>query len=231
MIYTLIVATFTSCIKNDIPLPVIVPKVTSLEVDGASSVVINSDKRTINITLEEQTDIKRTNIRSISFDNELTEMSWDITGEHDLSKPLAVTLSIYQDYEWIITAEQPIERYFTVEGQVGASEIDAVNRRVVTYVNGSQSKSNITITSLKLGPKEISTYSPDITKLKDFTYGNEVEVSYHGRSEKWGLFVEQTETVVEMKSIDAWTGVAWVKATGIAGQNNGFKYRDRKSVV
>lgn len=79
MIYTLIVATFTSCIKNDIPLPVIVPKVTSLEVDGASSVVINSDKRTINITLEEQTDIKRTNIRSISFDNELTEMSWDIT--------------------------------------------------------------------------------------------------------------------------------------------------------
>ena len=56
MIYTLIVATFTSCIKNDIPLPVIVPKVTSLEVDGASSVVINSDKRTINITLEEQTD-------------------------------------------------------------------------------------------------------------------------------------------------------------------------------
>ena len=132
MIYTLIVATFTSCIKNDIPLPVIVPKVTSLEVDGASSVVINSDKRTINITLEEQTDIKRTNIRSISFDNELTEMSWDITGEHDLSKPLAVTLSIYQDYEWIITAEQPIERYFTVEGQVGASEIDAVNRRVVT---------------------------------------------------------------------------------------------------
>ena len=65
MIYTLIVATFTSCIENDIPLPVIVPKVTALEVDGATSVVINSDKRTIDITLDEPTDIKRTNIRSL----------------------------------------------------------------------------------------------------------------------------------------------------------------------
>ena len=225
MIYTLLVATFTSCIENDIPLPVIVPKVTSLEVDGATAVVINSDKRTINITLDEQTDIKRANIRSISFDNELTTMSWDITGEHDLSKPLSVTLSIYQDYKWTITTDQPIERYFTVEGQVGASEIDVANHRVVTYVNGSQSKKDITITSLKLGPKEVSTYSPDIAQLKDFTYGNEVEVSFHGRSEKWSIFIEQTETVVELKSVDAWTGVAWVKATGIAGQNNGFKYR------
>ncbi len=225
LIYTLILSAFTSCIQNDIPLPVIVPKITSLEVDGATAVVINSDKRTINITLDEQTDIKRTNIREVSFDNELTTMSWDITGEHDLSNPLSVTLSIYQDYNWTITADQPIERYFTVDGQVGASEIDVTNRRVVTYVNGSQSKSDITVTSLKLGPKNISTYSPDMSKLKDFTNGQQVEVTFHDRSEKWSIFIEQTETVVEMKSVDAWTGVAWVKATGIAGQNNGFKYR------
>ena len=225
IIYALIAVAFTSCIENDIPLPVIVPKITSMEVDGATSVVINSDKRTVNITLNEQTDIKRTNIRSVTFDNKQTTMSWDITGEHDLSSALSVTLSIYQDYNWTITANQPIERYFTVEGQVGASEIDVTNRRVVTYVNGSQSQSNIKVTSLKLGPKDISTYSPDIAQLNDFTNGQQVDVTFHGRSEKWNIFIEQTETLVEMKSVDAWTGVAWVKATGIAGQNNGFKYR------
>ncbi|MBR3911204.1 MAG: hypothetical protein IKJ48_00880, partial [Alistipes sp.] len=222
IIYALIAVAFTSCIENDIPLPVIVPKITSMEVDGTTSVVINSDKRTVNITLNEQTDIKRTNIRSVTFDNKQTTMSWDITGEHDLSSALSVTLSIYQDYNWTITANQPIERYFTVEGQVGASEIDVTNHRVVTYVNGSQSQSNIKVTSLKLGPKDISTYSPDIAQLKDFTNGQQVDVTFHGRSEKWNIFIEQTETLVEMKSVDAWTGVAWVKATGIAGQNNGF---------
>lgn len=229
LLYALILTAFTSCIKNDIPLPVVVPKITSLEVDGASAVVINSDKRTVNITLEEQTDIKRTNIRSVSFDNELTTMSWDITGEHDLSSPLSVTLSIYQDYNWTIITEQPIERYFTVEGQVGASEIDVANHRVVTYVNGKQDKSNIKVTSLKLGPKDVATYSPDMSQLKNFTHGLEVDVKFHGRSEKWELFIEQTETLVEMKSVDAWTGVAWVRATGVANMNNGFKYRKQGS--
>ena len=90
IIYALIAVAFTSCIENDIPLPVIVPKITSMEVDGATSIVINSDKRTVNITLNEQTDIKRTNIRSVTFDNKQTTMSWDITGEHDLSNALSV---------------------------------------------------------------------------------------------------------------------------------------------
>ena len=110
---------------------------------------------------------------------------------------------------------------------MGASEIDVANRRVVTYVNASESKSNITVTSLKLGPSEVTTYSPAIAKLKDFTNGAEVTVTSHGRSEKWMIFIEQTETVVELKGVDAWTGVAWIRATGIAGQANGFKYRKK----
>lgn len=227
VIYALVLPLFAGCIENDLPLPVVVPKITSMEVDGASSVVINSDKRTINITLEEQTDIRNTNIRSITFDNELTTMSWDIIGLQDLSKPLSLTLSIYQDYEWVITTEQPIERYFTVDGQVGASTIDVANQRVVAYINGSADKSNVTITSLKLGPKDVTRYTPDITKLKDFTNGCEITASYHGVNQTWRLFIEQTETVVELKGADAWTGIAWLKATGVAGLNNGFKYRKK----
>lgn len=226
-ICTLLFATLVGCIENDLPLPVIVPKITGMTVDGASAVVINSDKRTVTITLSEPVDIKRVNIREVTFDYEQTTPSWDITGEHDLSSDLSVTLSTYQDYIWTIKAEQPIERYFTVKGQVGASEIDVANRRVVTYVNASESKSNITVTSLKLGPSEVTTYSPAIAKLKDFTNGAEVTVTSHGRSEKWMIFIEQTETVVELKGVDAWTGVAWVRATGIAGQANGFKYRKK----
>ena len=35
--------------------------------------------------------------------------SQPLSGEFDLRAPLYVTLSLYQDYEWTIVAEQPIE--------------------------------------------------------------------------------------------------------------------------
>lgn len=225
LLFTFVATTLLGCIENDLPLPVIVPKITSMEVEGATSVVINSEKREVLITLQEQTDIERVDIKGISFDNDITTMSWNIIGEQDLSKKLSLVLTTYQEYAWTIMAEQPIERYFTIEGQVGASEIDVVNRRVVAYINGAADRRNVKVTSLKLGPKDVTTYSPSISSLKNFTNGVDLTVTSHGRSENWRLFIEQTETVVEFKTLNAWTAVAWVQASGVAGQNNGFKYR------
>lgn len=224
-LFSLIAVLFSGCIENDIPLPVIYPRITAIDAEGVSDVYINSERQEVILTLEEQTDIENVNIRSVSFENEQTRASWDLTGTHDLSNKLSVTLSIYQDYVWTISAEQSIERYCTVAGQVGATEIDDKNRRIVMYVMDTQDKSDITVTSLKLGPKDITTYSPAMEQMKDFTDGQRVEVTAHGRTEVWMLYVEQTETVVEMKGVDAWTGVAWLRASGIAELKNGFKYR------
>lgn len=225
IIYMLLVAAVGGCIKNDIPLPVVVPRITAMEVDGATAVNIDSEKNRVTITLDETTDIRSVNIRSVTFSDERTRSSLDTTQLHDLTQPIAVTLSIYQDYEWTITAEQPIERYFTVNGQVGSSEIDVANRRAIAYVNSSTDLDDITVTSLKLGPRDITTYTPDITQLRDFTDIVDVKAAYHDTEERWQLFVEQTETVVEMVSVDAWTAVVWLKAEGIADRQNGFRYR------
>lgn len=227
LLSVLFAATLVGCIENDIPLPSIEPRIVSMQVDGASEVVVDSEKRSVLITLEEQTDPSNVRISAVEFDNNQTTTSWEIVGTHDLTQKLAVTLSIYQDYVWTIAAEQNIARYFTVEGQVGASEIDDVNLRAVTYVTDKQDITNITVTSLKLGPADISTYSPALDQLKDFTHGREVVVTAHGKSQRWTLYVEQTETVVEMKSVDAWTAVAWLRAAGIAELENGFKYRKK----
>ena len=223
----LFAATFVGCIENDIPLPFIEPRIMSMEVEGATEVYINSEKRSVEITLAEQTDPSKVAIKAVEFDNDQTKTSWEIVGTHDLTQKLAVTLSIYQDYVWTISAKQPIERYFSVEGQIGASEIDDKNLRAVAYVTDKQEIINITVSSLKLGPADITTYSPSIDKLKDFTHGQEVTVTAHGKSQKWMLYVEQTATLVTMKSIDAWTGVAWLKATGVAELDNGFQYRKK----
>ena len=213
------------CIKNDIPLPVIVPRITAIEITGASAVNIDSEKSTVTVTLDETTDIHNVEIKSITFSDERTRSSWDITGAQDLSKPIAVTLSIYQDYVWTIRAEQPVERYFSVNGQVGSSHIDAANRRAVAYVNTSTDLGNVTVTSLKLGPREITTYTPEASQLHDFNETVEVTVAYHDIKEVWTLYVEQTETLVEMLSVDAWTAVVWLKASGVADRSNGFRYR------
>ena len=52
-ICTFLFATLVGCIENDLPYPVIIPKITSMVVDGATAVSINSDQRTVTITLSE----------------------------------------------------------------------------------------------------------------------------------------------------------------------------------
>ena len=61
------VAVMASCIHNDLPYPVIEASITSMEVEGASSVEINSLKRVVSITLEETADIRNVQIRNIGF--------------------------------------------------------------------------------------------------------------------------------------------------------------------
>lgn len=223
--YIFLLLTLSACIENDIPLPVIEPRITAMDVEGATNVEINSETRTVYVTLDETTDIRRVNIRNLSFEDERTITTFDTSVTHDLSNDISLTLSIYQDYVWKIKTNQPIERYFTVEGQVGSTNIDAVNHRVIISVGSNVDTRNVTVLSMKLGPRDISIYSPDITKMKNFTNGLDVQVAYHECVEKWRIFVENTATVVEMKSVHPWTGVAWVSAEGVAGQKNGFKYR------
>ena len=196
-----------------------------MQVDGASEVNINSEKQTVEISLNEQTDIRNVAITDVVFSEEQVRTSRSIVGVHDLSEAVEVTLSIYQDYIWTLSAKQEIERYFTVQGQIGSSEIDVANRRAVAYVSDQQDVDNIVVTSLKLGGADVSTYAPAMTQMRDFTHGIEVAVTAHGVREKWMLYVEQTTAVVEFKSVNAWTGVVWLSATGVADQDNGFKYR------
>ena len=126
-----------SCIRNDIPYPVIVAEISSLEVEGAKSVSIDKSARKVTIFLEEQTDIRSVKILSILYSDPAVVPSWDIRGIRDLSSPLKLTLTTFDDYEWIIEAKQSIERYFTLSSQVGETVIDATNRRVMLSVDAA----------------------------------------------------------------------------------------------
>ena len=229
LLFTAIVAmTVTSaCIENDIPYPVIKLDIEAMEAEGLlGSPVIDNVEHTVKMTLEETTDIRKVHITSVTL-TEGAESDVVFPGYFDLRLPLYVVLSKYQDYEWVITAEQNIERYFHVEGQIGESIIDADKRIAKAYVPIDHDLHNVVITDLKLGPKEITTYSEEFANLNDFYESvRNITICYHGDIEEvWTLYIEPKDVEVEFTGVDAWAQRIWLYGEGRANSDLGFKYR------
>lgn len=217
------------CIKNDLPYPVVELLITSIEIEGAlTPPVIDEVAHTVEVELEEQTDIQNVEISSVTYTEGATA-SRDIVGKHDMRSPLHVTLSLYQHYPWKISAKQNISREFTVEGQIGATEWDIEKRTATAYV-GFEDHSNIQIKSLKLAAADITTYEwADGVDPNDFSSVRYVYVTCHGRTERWDLYVKTTNVVVDIVGADAWGKVMWLYGEGLSGTDLGFKYRQMGS--
>ena len=213
------------CIHNDLPYPVVVPNVTSMTVQDAVKVDIDSEAREVVVYVSETTDLRTVVVQSVEFDLDITKSSVPLLGVHDLTTPLKFTLTTYQDYEWTLKAVRPVERYFTVAGQIGSSVIDEYNKRVIVQVSQGSVLSNLTVTSFKLGPKEVSTYSKTPEQMKNFSQGLQVDVTAFGATETWTIYAEISTISVELSKINPWTTSAYITAMAIADRETIFKYR------
>lgn len=222
-----------SCIGNTIPYPVVPLQILNVEGQGFtfSAADIDSENRIVTLHLDEQTDPSRVHIEKIAV-TERAESSSPLSGLFDLRTPYYITLSLYQDYEWTIVAEQQIERYFDVESQIGSATIDVAQRTATAYVSADTDLSDIKVTRLKLGPAEITTMTPSIEELTSFTEEvagggglRYVYLSYHDIEEKWALYVIPTDTRIRFTQLDAWSGVIWAYAEGNSNAELGFRYR------
>ncbi len=216
-----------SCIKNDLPYPKIQQNITVIKAVGESkSALIDSSSFSVMVYLDEQVDIM-----SVKFDAfKVTpggEADPDLAeGTYDLSHPIVVNITRYQTYQWLVKAQQDIERYFTIEGQIGETTIDAVGHRILVNVPESADLSKLDITSIKLGPAGITTMVPDITTgLYDFTRPVRVDVTCHDRTEEWTIYVERTELLVNTERVDAWSKVVWAYGSCPSDMKGGFQYR------
>ena len=216
-------AAAAGCIENNIPYPVVELEILGVEGKGFTASVDRINRRVV-LTLDETTDISRVEIDKAYF-TENARTSTELTGVQDLRRPIEVTLSLYQDYVWTITAEQEIERYFTVEGQIGQTVFDLENRIATAYVGSSVDTNDVRIRSLKLGPRDITTIDPPIGELTSFDPVRFVNVSYHDFTERWMLYVVPTDETVRLTAADAWSRVIWLYGSGASGSDMGFKYR------
>ncbi len=217
----------SACIQNDIPYPRIKAQILDITVDGQiGAAEIDNENRKVSLTLADTVNLRQVRIRDLILtDGATVELPKDSI--IDLSKKYMLTLSIYQDYTWSITATQDIPRNFRVEGQIGAPSFDARHHRAIAYVNQDVDLSNVKITELVLGPAGITEYTPAPEKLTNFTKGfQEVIITYHDIMEMWELYVVPTESEVSIDRVDAWTNVAWFYGSGKEDAVNGFEYKE-----
>ena len=216
-----------SCISNDIPYPVVELRIANVEGEGFSVSENNVTSRVVTLTLDEATDIRNVKIDAVTYDAvvhsielnkaELLDQvrsSQELTGTFNLLSPIYTTLSLYQDYDWTIRAVQTIERRFSVTGQIGATEIDTENRIVRVYVPDDTDLGHIEIEELKLDPAEITTYSPSLEELSSSSFESVrfVDVTCHGVTERWMLYVETTNVKVALREADLWQNTGTVTA-------------------
>ncbi|MEG1622574.1 MAG: PCMD domain-containing protein [Alistipes sp.] len=229
---TLLVLLFTSCIKNDIPYPVIPLEIKGITGEGFTVKPNDIDPLTRSVTLQlaEKTDIRKVHITDMEVTSGAIP-SEELTGVFDLRAPRYITLTLYQSYQWTLIAKQTIERHFTVEGQIGATEWDLANHTArVSVPKGEVDLKQVKVTSLKLGPAEITTLTPTAEELTNFESMRQVTATYHGDiSERWSLYVIPTDITVTLTQADAWTNVLWLYGSGRTGAQMGFRYRIAES--
>lgn len=219
---------FTGCIHNDIPYPWIHANILTFQVEGQTRAsAIDSTNRVVTVYIGEDIDPAAVNVSSYSVTPSASIAPENIFDSAiNLTEPLEVTLSIYQDYLWTIKAVQPIERYFSVANEIGTAVIDETAHTVNFVVPDQQPLDAITVTSIKLGgPTAVITPSL-LDTTTDFTSPVEVTVSEWGREQKWTIIASQSAMSVYLTSVDAWTCVAYLHGSADANVAHGFKYRE-----
>lgn len=216
-----------SCIKNDIPYPHIHPNIVAIEAENQSrAAAIDSVERTVTLFLNEDADLQNVRLTALTLSPGATcPDTAKIVEGLNLIEPVQLTLAVYYDYVWTISAVQSIERFFTVANQIGASEIDVENHTASAMVPSELPLDEVVVRTLKLGGGT-AVMTPDLVgKTVDFTNPVKVTVTEFGREQEWTLTVTQTDVAVNIEKVDAWTNVAWVYATAEEGRTNGFEYR------
>lgn len=217
----------TACIKNDIPYPHIAQRILAIAAEGESrSAYIDSLAYEVNLYLDETTDIRNVRFSEYKISEGGVSNPDLLQGTYDLTNPLYVTLTRFQEYDWEIIAHQDIERYFEISGQIGETVIDPVAYRVIVNMPVGTDLSHLTLQKIKLGPTGITTMNPDLVPGPiDLAYPLRVELTAWGRTEIWTIYAQFTDNFVTTNKVDAWSKVIWAYGSGPADAEGGFEYR------
>ena len=225
----LLAVLLAGCIKNDIPYPRQLGRITAFEVEGQkTAAVIDSTARTVTVDMLDTVDLAEVRLLRLTLsENTKGESLPDSGSILDMTADLKYTLTTWPDqsYEWTVRATQTIERYIKAENQVGEALIDAGNFTVKLPVAESVPLDQIVITEVRLGPSN-SVITPNPREVHDFTQPQKFTVTYRDVTEEWTIVVMPTEVSVMTSDADAWARSAYLYGMVPAGMDApGFRYR------
>ncbi|MDE5561241.1 MAG: PCMD domain-containing protein [Bacteroidaceae bacterium] len=204
-----------SCtIKDDLPLPLVKSEITDILIEGQCSpngqgepvALIDKEKRTVDIYVDDRVDVSKLYIRSMDVSNDATvrvkgtdisfKPSQGLMPTLDFSQEVVFELVTYQKYEWKIRVHQVVVREVEVENQVGTAVIDTVNNNVVVYVSPSQNLSAVKVNKMVLGGIH-GTVTPDPTgQTLDFSMRRtfSVRCAWKTELETWNVYVYNADS-------------------------------------
>ncbi|MCM1451658.1 MAG: PCMD domain-containing protein [Clostridium sp.] len=217
-----------ACIHDNIPYPYIQANITSISAEGQiGSANIDSTNLVVTFRFPEDANIYSVKIDelAISPNTEVLDNALSVGKVIDLGQPYTATLRMYQDYEWTLRCVRDIERYFTVDGQIGTSEIDPESRTVSAVVTDRVPIDAVPVLTCKLGPSS-STETPSLAgEAVDFSSPVKVTIDNYGHKEEWTITISVTASTVFTVRADGWTQVAWIYGQAQEGKENYIEYR------
>lgn len=212
---------------NDMSYPVIEAQILSFEVEGGESVNIDPQTRTVEIVLDELAELDAVRVLECMVSDGV-EIVGGMPDVLDLSTPKSFILRTYQDYEWTISATQPVERYIYVDNQASATEFNLSENIAIVYVTDNQRLQNVTFNSMKLereGAEFISTTGfineGGVSKevIQEVTLPMTLncvmlryfDLNYKGKAIRWTVKVVQEAVDMKLTSVNAWATKVQVK--------------------
>lgn len=215
----------SSCIKNDIPYPKSLGKIVAFEVQGqVGDAVIDTTAYTVKVTLSDTVDMSHVKLLRFEVSDNATYTP-ELSEYIDLSSTVSYTLSTYpgQQYEWVVSGTQDVERFIKADGQVGKAEFNLDYHSAVFYVSGDLK--NVVINEIQLGPSN-SVITPDPKQIRDFSTRISVQVSYRDVVEDWTISAYLKTATVTTEAADGWANHAYLNGTYVAGSGDPtFMYR------
>ena len=190
------------------------------EAGGNVQATINQQSRTVTLYVDDSVDLSELRITRLAISTEEAELLPDSASckdygrfpregfesledlprsmdtRMDFTRPVRFTLRTYQDYEWMVTVEQIIDREIVVENQTGVV-IDANSRIAMVYVSPDQPLETIQVEKFDLGGPHGSVYpDPTATPTYDFSQPCTFYVRYAWEevSYEWRVYVYQQES-------------------------------------
>ena len=189
------------------------------EGNSSTQATINKEERTVQLYVDDTVDLTKARIKRLSVSNGATiridsaycynpskfpTTGWEsidqLTSSADTrincSRDVPLTLSTYQDYDWVLRVKRIVNRSIVMENQIGNAVIDPDNRVAVVYVSSKQSLSKIAVSKFDLGGPH-GTVVPDPTSSSTYDFSEPttffVQNGWEEMSYRWTVYVYTKE--------------------------------------